>query len=358
MKQVVFQSDIYRVTATVFKKEGTMNNIQWFKEAKYGMMAHWGLYSLLAGEYRGRRVRTYAEWIQSYAAIPNAEYEQLAKCFNPIYFDADEWIRLAKDSGMKYFVFTSKHHDGFAMFHSKADKFNIVDATPFGRDVVRELAEACYKHGLKFGLYYSQELDWHHEHGGGYDRFSRCAGVSWDNSWDFPDRAKKDFSICFEEKIKPQVEELLKNYGELCLIWFDVPHTITKEQSLELNHLVKKLQPHCLINSRIGNGAYDYVSLGDNEYPTERPAAQGSEDPNSLDGYKYSPYGLYETAGTLNSSWSFKYFDQNWLTAEAVTERRRRLNELGINYLLNVGPDGLGRIPSFCYDILLNAAEK
>lgn len=143
-----------------------MNNIQWFKEAKYGMMAHWGLYSLLAGEYRGQRVRTYAEWIQSYAAIPNAEYEQLAKCFNPIYFNADEWIKLAKDSGMKYFVFTSKHHDGFAMFHSKADRFNVVDATPFGRDVVGELAEACYKHGLKFGLYYSQELDWHHEHGG------------------------------------------------------------------------------------------------------------------------------------------------------------------------------------------------
>jgi alpha-L-fucosidase len=334
-----------------------MNNIQWFKEAKYGMMAHWGLYSLLAGEYRDQRVKTYAEWIQSYAAIPNAEYELLARSFNPVYFNADEWIKLAKDAGMKYFVFTSKHHDGFAMFHSKADKYNVVDATPFGRDVVAELAEACYKHGLKFGLYYSQELDWHHPHGGGYDQPSTsCAGVSWDNSWDYPDRSKKDFSICFEEKIKPQVTELLQNYGDLCLMWFDVPHTISKEQSLELNQLVKTLQPDCLINSRIGNGAYDYVSLGDNEYPEEMPRESLKDvDMNDTHGFKYSPYGLYETAGTLNGSWSFKYYDQNWITPEQVIARREKLNGLGINYLLNVGPDGLGRIPSFSKEILLKA---
>lgn len=334
-----------------------MNNIQWFKEAKYGMMAHWGLYSLLAGEYRDQRVKTYAEWIQSYAAIPNAEYELLARSFNPMYFNADEWIKLAKDAGMKYFVFTSKHHDGFAMFHSKADKYNVVDATPFGRDVVAELAEACYKHGLKFGLYYSQELDWHHPHGGGYDQPSTsCAGVSWDNSWDYPDRSKKDFSICFEEKIKPQVTELLQNYGDLCLMWFDVPHTISKEQSLELNQLVKTLQPDCLINSRIGNGAYDYVSLGDNEYPEEMPRESLKDvDMNDTHGFKYSPYGLYETAGTLNGSWSFKYYDQNWITPEQVIARREKLNGLGINYLLNVGPDGLGRITSFSKEILLKA---
>ena len=330
-----------------------MDNREWFKNAGYGMMAHWGLYSLLGGEWKGRRVRDYAEWIQSWLAIPNAEYSELAKVFNPIYFNADEWIRLARDSGMKYFVFTSKHHDGFAMFKS-ADPFNIVDATPFGRDVTAELAEACYKYGLKFGLYYSQELDWHHPHGGGYTNLSGCSGSSWDNNWDFPDRAGKDFSICFEEKIKPQVKEILTGYGDLCLIWFDVPHTITKEQSLELNHLVKEYQPRCLINSRIGNGAYDYVSLGDNEYPTEFRVSENS-DPNSIDGIKYSPYGLYETAGTLNSSWGYKYYDQNWITSEKIIERRERLNSMGINYLLNVGPDGLGRIPSFSAQALLDA---
>ena len=331
-----------------------MNNREWFKAAQYGMMMHWGLYSVLGGEYKGRRVRDSAEWIQSWLAIPNAEYERLAGVFNPIYFDADAVIRLAKDCGMQYFVFTSKHHDGFAMFKSDADAYNVVDATPFGRDVTAEFAEACYKHGLKFGLYYSQELDWHHPHGGGYDNVSGCSGVSWDNSWDFPDRAKKDCSVCFEEKIKPQVTELCKNYGDLCLMWFDVPHTITKEQSLELNRLVKEHQPDCLINSRIGNGAYDYVSLGDNEYPTEFKPDENA-DPNSLHGFKVSPYGLYETAGTLNSSWGFKYYDQNWITSEEINERRSRLNGLGVNYLLNVGPDALGRIPSFSVEALRGA---
>ena len=335
-----------------------MDNRTWFKDAQYGMMAHWGLYSLLAGEYRNRRVKDYAEWIQSFMPIPNREYEQLAKAFNPVYFDADEWIRLAKDAGMKYFVFTSKHHDGFAMFRSKADAYNVVDATPFKRDVVEELANACARHGLKFGLYYSQELDWHHPHGGGYDRFTPCSGVSWDNSWDFPDREKKNFTICFEEKIKPQVEEILRNYGDLCLIWFDVPHTISKAQSLELYDLVKKYQPDCLINSRLGNGAYDYVSLGDNEYPQSQPVEEADNDPNSLDGFKYSPYGLYETPATMNSSWGFKYFDQNWISAEKIRESRIRLKGYGVNYLLNVGPDGLGRIPSFCREALLEAADE
>ena len=335
-----------------------MDNRTWFKQAGYGMMAHWGLYSLLAGEYRGRRVHDYAEWIQSFMAIPNAEYSRLADCFNPVYFDADEWIRLAKDAGMEYFVFTSKHHDGFAMFRSKADPFNVVDATPFKRDVVEELANACARHGLKFGLYYSQELDWHHPHGGGYDQFVPCSGVSWDNSWDYPDREKKDFSICVEEIIKPQVGEILKNYGELCLIWFDVPHTITPAQSRELFDMVKQYQPDCLINSRLGNGAYDYVSLGDNEYPQEPPKGEVEYDPNSIVGYKYSPYGLYETAGTLNSSWGFKYYDQNWITAETIIGRREQLNGMGINYLLNVGPDALGRIPSFSQEVLRKAARS
>ena len=122
-----------------------MDMRKWFKEAQYGMMVHWGLYSLLAGEYKDRYSGVYAEWIQANLAIPNAEYGKLAKAFNPVFFDAEEWVKLAKDCGMKYFVVTSKHHDGFAMFHSKVDKYNVVDATPFGRDVIGEIAEACCK---------------------------------------------------------------------------------------------------------------------------------------------------------------------------------------------------------------------
>ncbi len=338
-----------------------MNNREWFKQAKYGMMVHFGLYSLLGGEYRGRRTNSYAEWAQSYFGIGTKEYSALAKNFNPTYFSADEWISLAKDCGMQYFVITSKHHDGFALFKSEADPFNVVDATPFGRDIIGELAEACYKYGLKFGLYYSQELDWHDPDGGGYTNTAPCSGISWHNSWDWGKSPEgKDFSRCFERKIKPQIKEILTKYGDLCLIWFDTPHTITPDQSLEIFNMVKEYQPDCLINSRLGNGAYDYVSLGDNEIPSKLPDKMPETkdgDMNGLGGFKYSPYGLYETAATLNDSWGFKYFDQNWKNAEQIYKNKKHLNDMGINYLLNVGPDALGRIPSFSVDILRGAAE-
>ncbi len=337
-----------------------MNNREWFKNAKYGMMVHFGLYSLLGGEYRGARTPSYGEWAQSYFGIPNAEYGALAKAFNPVFFNADEWISLARDCGMQYFVITSKHHDGFALFKSEADPFNVVDATPFGRDIIAELAEACYKYGLRFGLYYSQELDWHDPDGGGYTNKTHCAGRSWHNSWDFPDTAEKNFTRCFENKIKPQVKEILTKYGELCLIWFDTPYVISPSQSIELYNMIKEYQPECLINSRLGNGAYDYVSLGDNEIPAKLPdklpdSPEGNM--NNLDGFKYSPYGLYETAATLNNTWGFKYFDHHWKSADQIYRNKKHLNSMGINYLLNVGPDALGRIPSFSVDILKGAAR-
>lgn len=337
-----------------------MDMHKWFKEAQYGMMVHWGLYSLLAGEWRGKRSGSYAEWIQTRLRIPNADYARLASAFQPIYFNAEEWVRLAKDCGMKYFVVTSKHHEGFAMYHSKVDKFNVVDATPFGRDVIGEIAEACYKHGMKLGLYYSQDLDWHEPNGGGYrSGHIPCAGSAWCNDWDFPENDKKDFDICFRNKIYPQVEELLRNYGELCLIWFDVPMTLEEKHSRQIFELVKKYQPDCLINSRLGNGAYDYVSLGDNEIPKEMPEnTEFNPDlMNAIDGFKPSPYGLYETAATMNDSWGYCAWDQNWKSAEEIAAIKKKLNGMGINYLLNVGPDGLGRIPSASQDILRAVAK-
>ena len=335
-----------------------MDSRKWFKEAGYGMMVHWGLYSLLEGQYRNRIARPYAEWIQAQFAIPGAEYGQLAKAFNPVFFDAEAWVRLAKRCGMRYIVVTSKHHDGFALYRSRADGFNVADATPFGRDVIAELAEACYKHGLRLGLYYSQDLDWHEPHGGGYkSNHIPCCGVTWDNSWDYPDADKKDYSICFENKIMPQVEELLTGYGDLCLIWFDVPMTLTEGQSRRLFEAVKRRQPNCLINSRLGNGAYDYVSLGDNEIPDAIPEDGVDGDPNAIDGFKRSPYGLYESAATLNDTWGFSAYDQNWKTPEQIAGIRKKLRGLGINYLLNVGPDALGRIPVPCVEILTRAEE-
>lgn len=337
-----------------------MDMRKWFKEAQYGMMVHWGLYSLLAGEYGDEHSSSYAEWIQANLAIPNAEYGKLANAFNPVYFNAEEWVKLAKECGMKYFVVTSKHHDGFAMFHSKVDKYNVVDATPFGRDVIAEIGEACYKHGLKMGLYYSQDLDWHEEHGGGYlSDPATSAGVTWENSWDFPNTEKKNFDICFRNKIYPQVEELLRNYGDLCLIWFDMPMTLKEEHSRALFDAIKKYQPDCLINSRLGNGAYDYVSLGDNEIPDSMPE-NVEFDPalmNGIDGFKPSPYGLYETAATMNHSWGYNAWDQDWKSAETIASIKKKLNGMGINYLLNVGPDGLGRIPAASKKILREVAK-
>ena len=330
----------------------------WFRQAGYGMMIHWGLYALLAGEYRGRIARPYSEWIQSQFAIPNAEYGRLAGLFDPIYFDAFEWVRLAKDCGMRYIVATAKHHDGFAMYRSKIDRYNIVDATPFGRDAIGEIAEACYKYGLKFGLYYSQDLDWHDPNGGGYrSNHMRCCGVTWDNSWDFPDAEKKDYTVCFENKILPQVEELLTGYGKLCLMWFDVPMTLSEAQSRMLYDAVRKHQPACLINSRLGNGIYDYVSLGDNEIPDAIPNDDLTSDPNAINGFKYSPYGLYESACTLNDTWGYSAYDQNWKAPEQIAANLMHLRKLGINYLLNVGPDGLGRIPAPAVDLLRKATK-
>ena len=310
---------------------------RWFRDAQYGLMVHWGLYALLGGEWKGRRMPYIGEWAQQYFRIPNAEYRALARAFDPVCFDADEWVRLARDAGMKYLVVTAKHHDGFALFRSRVSDFNVVDATPFRRDVVGELAEACRRHGVKLGLYYSQDLDWSDPDGGGYKTGKTwCGGAGWwTNNWDFPDASKKDFSRYFERKAKPQVEELLTQYGDLCLVWFDVPFTISLEQSRELYALVKRHQPGCLVNSRIGNGVGDYGSADDNQIPDDDKGP-----------------ALFETPATLNDTWGYKPFDQNWKSAAEVARIREHLRARGVNYLLNVGPDPLGRIPAAAISIL------
>ena len=170
--------------------------LAWFRDAKYGLFIHWGLYSLPAGEWKGRRSLGLGEWIMFRTPVPVKEYEQLASQFNPVKFNADEWVTLAKDAGMKYIVITSKHHDGFAMFHSSASNYNIVDATPFKRDVLKELADACRRQGMRLGFYYSQSQDWHEPNGAG-------------NTWDFGPDEKKDYDQYLRGKAEPQVKELL-----------------------------------------------------------------------------------------------------------------------------------------------------
>lgn len=320
-----------------------MDSREWFREAKFGMMIHWGLYSLLAGEWKGRRTPYIGEWAQAYFRIPNAEYRPLARAFNPVLFNAEEWVDLAVDAGMRYIVITSKHHDGFALYKSAASGYNVVDATPFGRDVMEEMANACAKRGLKLGFYYSQDLDWSERNGGGYNAgFTWCDGAgSWTNDWDYPENEKKEYAQCFEAKIRPQVKEILTQYGELALVWFDTPLTISAAQSRELVDMVHAYQPNALVNSRVGNGMGDYTSMGDNEIPED--AMKG---------------GLYEAPCTLNDTWGYKSFDENWKDADEVIRLKRHLNDRGLNYLLNVGPDALGRIPAPAEAILREIGRR
>ena len=307
-----------------------MDNREWFRQAKFGMMIHWGLYSILGGEYRGKRSIGQAEWIMDEKKIPIKEYEKLTKVFNPIYFDPEEWVTLAKRAGMKYIVITSKHHEGFALYKSEADSYNVVDATPYGKDIIAQIADECRRQDMKLGLYYSQEIDWHEKDGGDFCR----------NSWDFPDKSDWDYSRCFEKKIKPQVKEILTKFGDLLLVWFDTPKCITPEQSDELYRMVKEYQPDCLVNSRIGNGRGDYASCGDNMLTDDAKT------------------GLWECPCTMNGSWGFKYFDDSFKSADEVIKIKNRLNSHGVNYLLNVGPDGLGRIPVPSIEILTEVGKR
>lgn len=320
--------------------EKKMSNKEFYKQAKFGMFIHWGLYSLPAGEWKGKRNDYPSEWVMTYHRIPVKEYEELAKVFNPIYFNAEEWVLLAKEAGMKYIVFTSKHQEGFSMFKSDVDPYNIVDATPFKRDVVAELAEACRKHDMKLGLYYSQELDFHEEHGGGVHFVDPWLNCDWANNWDWPDKEKKDFSICLNKKIKPQLKELLTKYGDLLCIWCDDPCEITPSQSQEVYDLIKSFQPDCLVPTRVGNGIGDIKSFGDNKLPD----------------HYYE--GLAESCVTMNHSWGYKAYDNDWKSVDQLMEIKDRVNAHGVNLLLNVGPDYLGRIPGPSVEILKEMGRR
>ena len=328
----------------------------WFKEAKYGLMIHFGLYSMLEGQYKGQKAGRYSEWIQSKYQIPKIEMEELAKNFNPIYFNADEIVKFAKDMGMKYLVLTTKHHEGFCLFNSKVDDFNSYKMSICHRDFVKEISDACHRQSMKLGFYYSQDLDWHERHGGGYLSHYKennpwwNDGTTFDNSWDFKREEGKDFDIYFRQKVLPQVKELMTNYGEISTVWFDVPATINIAQSTELRDLVKKYQPNCLINSRIGNGLYDYIALEDNEVPDDISSSVTFQDALKLKGN--NPYGLFESACTLNDTWGFSYFDNKYKSVEEICNIKNKLNRQGINFLINVGPDHLGRISPESIQIL------
>lgn len=288
------------------------DKMAWWREAKFGMFVHWGLYVLLAGAYRGEETDNIAEWIMHDLQIPVEEYERLAAQFNPVHFDADSIVRLCRDTGMKYLVFTAKHHDGFAMYRSKADPYNIVDATPFGRDVAMELKDACDKYGIRLCFYYSQAQDWHHPHG--IEENVPMEG--------------KDFECYLQEKCIPQVRELLTNYGDIGLIWYDTPMDMSEAGARRMRDLVYGLQPDCLVSGRVGYGLGDYMTTGDNFIPL-------------------LPYpGDFEVPATINGTWGYSCSDTRWKSTEKLLRNLVKIVSRGGNYLLNIGPDALGQVPT------------
>ncbi|MBN1642057.1 MAG: alpha-L-fucosidase [Anaerolineae bacterium] len=295
--------------------------LDWWRAARFGMFIHWGLYALPAGEWKGERIPGIGEWIMHRARIPVAEYEQLAAQFNPVRFDAAEWVSLARRAGQKYITITAKHHDGFCMFKSAYTGYNIVDATPFGRDPMAELAAECRKQGIRLCFYYSQTQDWHHPNGDG-------------NDWDY-DEASKDFAGYVETYVKPQVRELLTNYGPIGLIWFDTPKRMTAAQSRSLLDLCHAIQPDCIVSGRVGNTLGDYASAGDNRIP-ERAVG-----------------GDWETPATINDTWGFKHYDDNWKSTQELIRKLVDIASKNGNYLLNVGPTAEGAIPQPSVDRLL-----
>ena len=301
-------------------KKKTKDRLTWWREARFGMFIHWGLYAVPAGTWKGERIPGIGEWIMFRAKIPMAEYSRLAERLNPVEFDAEGVVRLAKDAGMKYIVITAKHHDGFAMYDSPCSEYDIVDATPYGKDPMEALARACRRHGLKLCFYYSQFQDWGDPNGAR-------------NDWDY-DESTKDFPKYLREKVKPQVTELLTQYGPIGLIWYDTPGTLTRAQSLRLKRLVHQIQPDCLVSGRVGSDLGDYGSLGDNQIPAGRVV------------------GEWETPATMNDTWGYKSYDRSWKSVGTLLTLLVDLASKGVNYLLNIGPKADGSVPQASIDRL------
>ncbi len=285
----------------------------WWSEARFGMFIHWGIYSVPAGFHKGVAQTNSAEWIMNKGKIPLHEYEQYADQFNPTQFNPKTFVGLAKEAGMKYMVITSKHHDGFSMFHSKCNPFNVVDATPFKRDVLKELAEECAKQGIRFGFYYSQAQDWSHPGG---------MGNSWDKKMQ---RVSTDVYV--KEKALPEVRQLLTEYGDIAIFWWDTPRKMSKEVIDSLYHITTDLQPGIITNDRLGEDYPGDHKTFERHLPKEKP-----ED-------KY-----WEICQPISGSWGYRSDDQNFKSVPTLIRNLADASSMGGNYLLNVSPTSLGTL--------------
>ncbi|MBI5395748.1 MAG: alpha-L-fucosidase, partial [Verrucomicrobia bacterium] len=290
------------------------SRMQWWREARFGMFVNWGVYSVPAGIYQGKPVADRGERIMSRAKIPPAEYAKFLDQFDPDKFNARELLRIAKSAGIKYIIATAKHHDGFAMFRSKTSSFNVYDATPFKRDPLDELAEACRKEGMKLGFYYSQAQDWHHPGGA-------VSGGRWDPAQD------GNMDDYIEKIAVPQVREMLTAYGDVAALWWDTPQDMTPDRAARFLPLLK-LQPQILTNNRLGGNVPGHFSTLEQYVP---------------------PLGLpgrdWETCMAINDSWGYKRDDNKWKSAQQLIHSLVDVASKGGNYVVVVGPTGEGVIP-------------
>jgi alpha-L-fucosidase len=302
-------------------KEQRDARMAWWREAKFGLFIHWGVYAVPAGYYRDQPVEGDGGWIMNRGKIPMAEYQQFAREFNPVKYDADAWVRAAKDAGMKYIVITSKHHDGFALFDSAASDWNVVKATPYGKDLLQPLVDACRKHGIRLGFYYSQAQDWNN------------GGSAARGKWDPAQEHSMDDYI--DQVAVPQVREILTKYGKdiPAVLWWDTPRDMNEERAAKLYNVVEKLRPDIIMNNRLLNNRELNPYSGDTETPEQKIPARGF------------PGRDWETCMTMNRTWGYKKDDHDWKSAETLIRNLCDIASKGGNFLLNVGPTAEGEIP-------------
>lgn len=299
--------------------------MKWWTDARFGLFLHWGLYSVPGGEYNGHT--GHAEWLRYTAEIPVKEYEKLMPQFNPVKFNADEWVKLAKEAGMKYITITTKHHDGFCLFDSKYTDFDVM-TTPFKRDIMKELSDACKKYGVKMCWYYSVK-DWHHPDFIPY--------LPWEKDRN-PEEA--DFSR-YVKYVKDQLKELLTNYGEIGMLWFDGGCSYwTKSIGKEIYCYARSLQPDIIINDRLSTGqsAMDGFQEG-KENSCDFATPEQRIPPANIPGVNW------ESCWTMNSNWGYNKADPNWKSGKELIRLLAEIVSKGGNLLLNIGPTGEGLLP-------------
>lgn len=306
--------------------------IQWWRDAKFGMFIHWGVYSLPAGEWKGKKVSGYAEHLMRKEKISKKEYLEVAHQFNPVLFDADKWILDAKKAGMNYFIITAKHHDGFAMYDSKVSDFNIMAQTPFKRDPMAELAAAAKKYGMKFGFYYSHAFDWEHPDAPGNDweyknpggDLGLYGGVNWYVV--HPELLPKAVKYV-DEKAIPQIKELLSKYHP-DILWFDTPQKLPLSENIRILKAIRETDPNVVVNGRLVRSAS--ANFGDYKNTADRPAEF------------YPVEGDWEAIPTTNESYGYSKYDSSHKTSGFFIQLLAKAASRNGNLLLNIGPKGDG----------------